>query len=136
MEYFSAEESQDQHSDSDEDSSTEEGSIPEDEKSLARLTGAQKAITFKVKGIIQGQKVISLINIGATHNFIDAQFVAKRGLQTEEHVGFRVMVANGDKLLCTQKISNLHIRFGDGYELEDEFYVVDMGDYDVILDMT
>ena len=45
------------------------------------------------------------------------------------------MVANGDKLLCTQKISNLHIRFGDGYELEDEFYVVNMGDYDVILDM-
>ena len=45
------------------------------------------------------------------------------------------MVANGDKLLCTRKISNLHIRFGDGYELEDEFYVVDMGDYDVILDM-
>ena len=39
MEYFSAEESQlerdDQHSDSDEDSSIEEGSIPEDEKSLA-----------------------------------------------------------------------------------------------------
>ena len=46
------------------------------------------------------------------------------------------MVANGDKLLCTQKISNIHIRFGDGYELKDEFYVVDMGDYDVILDMT
>ena len=59
--------------------------------------------------------------------------VAKRGLQTEEHIGFRVMVANGDKLLCTQKISNLHIKFGDGYELEDEFYVVDIGDYDVIL---
>ena len=33
------------------------------------------------------------------------------------------------------KISNLCIKFGDGYELEDEFYVVDMGDYDVILDM-
>ena len=39
MEYFSAEESQsereDQHSDSDEDTTTEERSIPEDEKSLA-----------------------------------------------------------------------------------------------------
>ena len=75
--------------------------------------------------------MISLIDIGATHNFIDAQLVAKRGLQIEEHAGFRVMVAISDKLLCTQKISNLHIRFGDGFELEDEFYVVD-----VILDMT
>lgn len=45
-------------------------------------------------------------------------------------------MANGQKLLCTQKVSNLHIRFGDGYELEDDFYVVDMGDYDVILGMT
>ena len=48
---------------------------------------------------------------------------------------FRTMVANGDKLLYTRKIFNLHIRFGDGYELEDEFYMVDMGDYDVILKM-
>lgn len=45
-------------------------------------------------------------------------------------------MANGQKLLCTQKVSNLHIRFGDGYELEDDFHVVDMGDYDVILRMT
>ena len=103
---------------------------------MARLTGAQKAITFKVRGTIQGQKVISLIDIGATHNFIYAQLVANRGLQTEEHVGFRVMVANGDKLLCTRKISNFHIRFGDGYGLENEFYVVNMKDYDVILGMT
>lgn len=80
--------------------------------------------------------MISLIDTRATHKFIDAQLVARRGLQIEEHDGFRVMVANGDKLLYTRKISNLRIRFGDGYELEDEFYVVDMGDYDVILGMT
>lgn len=45
------------------------------------------------------------------------------------------MVASGHKLLCTQKITNLHMRIGD-YELADDFYVVDMGDYDVILGMT
>ena len=68
---------------------------------MAQLMGAQKAITFKVRGTIQGQKVISLIDTGATNNFIDAQLVAKRGLQTKEHFRFRVMVSNGDKLLCT-----------------------------------
>ena len=76
MESFLLEESQsereDQHSDSNEDSTTKESSIPEDEKSLAQITGAQKAITFKVRGTIQGKKVISLIGIGTTHNFIDA----------------------------------------------------------------
>ena len=45
------------------------------------------------------------------------------------------MVDNSDKPLCTQKISNLHIRFRDGYELEDELYVVDIGDYDFILNV-
>ena len=93
-------------------------------------------IKFRVRGTIQGQKVIFLIDSGATHNFIDARLVGERGLQNEEHARFRVMVSNGGKLLCTRKISNLHIRFGDGYELEDEFYVVDMGDYDVILGIT
>ncbi|XP_059073753.1 uncharacterized protein LOC131874407 [Cryptomeria japonica] len=46
------------------------------------------------------------------------------------------MVASGHKLLCTQKITNLRIRLGDGYELQDEFYVVNMGDYDIVLGMT
>ena len=51
-------------------------------------------------------------------------------------LGLESWWTNGDKLLCTWKISNLHIRFGDGYELEDEFYVVNIRDYDVILGMT
>ena len=76
MEYFSAEESEsegeDQHSDSNEGNTIEESNIPKDNRSLAHLTGAQKEITFKVRGTIQGQKVISLIDTGATHNFIDA----------------------------------------------------------------
>ena len=139
MEYFlvkSQSKGEDQHSDSDESSTPKKNIIPKDDRSLAQLTGAQKAVTYRVRGTIQGRKVISLINTGATHNFIDARLVATRGLQTKEYVGFRVMVANGDKLLCTQKISNLHIKFRDGYELEDGFYVVDMGDYDVNLGMT
>lgn len=102
---------------------------------IACLTGTHKSITFKVHGVIQGRRVISLIDNGATHNFIDAQVVVKRGLQTDEHDGFKVMVASGHKLLCTQKNSNLHMRIGD-YKLVDDFYVVDMGDYDVILGMT
>ncbi|XP_059073754.1 uncharacterized protein LOC131874408 [Cryptomeria japonica] len=82
MEYFSVEESQsedeEQQLESDgESSATKEGSG--NEKSLARLTGAQKAITFKVRGTIQGQKVVALLDTGATHNFIDSQLVARRG---------------------------------------------------------
>lgn len=66
MEYFSVEESEseveDQHFDSDEGNTIDESSIPKDDRSLARLTRAQKEITFKVRGTIQGQKVISPID--------------------------------------------------------------------------
>ena len=58
MEYFLAKDSQlergNQHSNSNEDNTIEESNIPEDKKSLAQLMGAQKAITFKVRGTIQG----------------------------------------------------------------------------------
>lgn len=45
------------------------------------------------------------------------------------------MEASGHKLLSTQKIINLHMRLEE-YVLVDDFYVVDVGDYDVILGMT
>lgn len=79
--------------------------------------------------------MVLLIDTRATHNFIDASFVKKRGLQREEHEGFRVMVAIGHKILSTQMIPNLHMLMGD-YDMEGKFYVVDIGDYDVILGMT
>jgi hypothetical protein len=36
-----------------------------------------------------------LVDGGATHNFIDASLVARRGLRTEEFQEFHVAVADG-----------------------------------------
>lgn len=60
--------------------------------------------------------------------------MVKRGLQREEHKGFKVMVADGYKISCTHNIFNLTIHLGD-YELKDELYVVNIGDIDVVLGM-
>jgi len=46
-----------------------------------------------------------LIDGGATHNFIDATLVAKRGLSTKEFEGLDVIVVYGYNLDCTVGIS-------------------------------
>ena len=69
-----------------------------------------------------------------TQKFIDEGIVAQRGLKTEECEGFRVMVVDGFTIMCTHKISILCIQLGE-YELKDDFYVVSIGDNNVVLDI-
>lgn len=48
----------------------------------AHMFSMQREGSFRLCGILVGQRVISLFDIGATPNFIDAWLVAKRGIQT------------------------------------------------------
>ena len=41
-----------------------------------------------------------MVDIGATHNFIDDRLVEKHGIQTEEFGGIRVIIADGYVLNC------------------------------------
>jgi hypothetical protein len=74
----------------------------------------------------------ALVDGGATHNFIDASLVARRGLRTKEFEGFHVAVADGYTITCLDMIPNLEVKLGK-YTLTDTFYVVDLSDIDVML---
>ena len=76
--------------------------------------------------------MIALVYGGATHNFIDASLVARRGLCTEEFEGFHVAVAYGYTMTCFDMILDLEVKLGN-YTLTDTFYVVDLSDTDVVL---
>ncbi|XP_057846650.2 uncharacterized protein LOC131056314 [Cryptomeria japonica] len=140
IEYYSASESSSNFSDQQFDfEESEVERAPEefgDEKEsggvLAQLSSFQRNESFKVQGMIKGQRIVALIDTGATHNFIDEVVVAKKGLQTEEFEGFKVMVADGFHISCTKKILNLKMQLGN-YEVKDDFYVVHIGDTDVVL---
>ena len=82
-----------------------------------------------------GQKVITLLDTGATHNFIDARLVERRGIHTENFEGIRVKVADGYTLKCDRMIRNLPMRLNN-FEFKADFYVVNMGDTDMVLGMT
>jgi hypothetical protein len=54
---------------------------------IAILSGVPRYNTLRLKGLVQGQRMTTLVDGGATHNFIDAFLVARRGLRTEEFEG-------------------------------------------------
>jgi hypothetical protein len=53
-------------------------------------------------------------------------------IPTEEFEGFSVVVADRYNLECTRRIRGLRVTMGN-YTLIDDFYVVDLGDTNVVL---
>ena len=62
---------------------------------------------------------------GATHNFIDAELVQRRGLTTTEFEGFSVLVL-GDRIVqCTRYMPSLTVVMGN-YSMTIDFFLVDV----------
>jgi hypothetical protein len=99
---------------------------------IATLSGVPRYDTLCIKGIIQWQWEITLIDGGATHNFIDASLVSRWALQIEEFEGFDVAVVDGHTVECLDRVPNLEMKLGN-YTVRDIFYVIDLSDTDVVL---
>jgi hypothetical protein len=80
---------------------------------IATLFGVPRYDTLCIRGIIQGQWEITLIDGGATHNFIDASLVSRRSLQTKAFEGFDVAVAYGHTVECLDRVPNLEMKLGN-----------------------
>ena len=81
--------------------------------------------------MVHGQRVSVLVDSGATHNFIDAQMVERRGIQTESFDGFSVLVS-GYQTMMFHYVPELSVTMGT-YTLTDHFFVVDIPDTNMIL---
>ena len=73
-----------------------------------------------------------MVDNGATHNFIDAQMVEWRGIQTESFDGFSVLVPGDQTMVCARYIPELSVMMGT-YTLTDQFFVVNIPDTNMIL---
>jgi predicted aspartyl protease len=69
--------------------------------------------TFKIRGGVQGQRVVILIDGGATHNFIDSGLVRRLGLPTIDIGYFRVLVTGRHSMACTQMVQHLELSMGN-----------------------
>jgi len=114
----------------------EETQLQEDVKgvTIVTLLGVPRYYTFRIRGILQEQRVTTLIDGGAMHNFIDAMLVTRRCIPTEDFEGFNIVVADGYNMICTQRIRGLDVTLGN-YTLTDDFYIVDLADTHVVLEV-
>jgi hypothetical protein len=116
------------------------GALPKEETRLRRevkrgtiatLSGVPRYNSLRLKGLVQGHRMIALVDGGATDNFIDASLVARRGLHIEEFERFHVAVADGYTMTCLYMIPDLEVKLGN-YTMIDTFYVVDLS-YTVVV---
>ena len=76
--------------------------------------------------------MLVLVDSGATHKFIDAQLVERRGILTESFDGFSVLVPGDQTMQCAKYVPALVVTMGT-YTLTDHFFVVNIPDTNVIL---
>jgi hypothetical protein len=65
------------------------------EVTIATLSGVPKYYTFRIRCIVQGQGVTTLVDGGATNNCIDVSLVTERNILAEDFKGFNVVVSYG-----------------------------------------
>ena len=96
------------------------------------MSGVPKFNTFRIKGVVQGQRATMLIDGGASHNFINMSMVERKHIPTVDLEGFLVEVAGGRTIAYDKYISQMSLTLGR-YTLIQDFYVVDIPDTNIIL---
>jgi hypothetical protein len=86
--------------------------VAREKATLASISGVPKFNTFRMRGVLQGQKVSVLIDGGASHNFIDATLLKRRHIPTVEFEGFKVEVAGGSTMPCNRYIPSMKLTLG------------------------
>jgi hypothetical protein len=99
---------------------------------LASISGVPKFNTFKMRGVLQGQRLSVLIDGGASHNFIDATLLKRRHMPIVEFEGFKAEVAGGSTMPCNRYIPGTKLTLGR-HELIQDVYVMDIPDTNIIL---
>jgi hypothetical protein len=99
---------------------------------LESTSGVPKFNTFRMRGVLHGQRVSVMIDGGASHNFIDAALLKRRHIPTVEFEVFKVEVAGGSTMLCIRYIPGMKITLGR-HELVQDVYVMDLPDTNIIL---
>ena len=77
------------------------------------LAGITTSQTIKIEGQIKKKKVIVLIDLGSTHNFIHCNIAKELNLFLYLAPECQVMVANGGTINCSGKCHNIKLSMGE-----------------------
>jgi len=99
---------------------------------IATISIFPRYYTFRIRGTVQGKRIMTLVDGGATHNFIDVSLVNWGSIPVNDFEGFDVVVADGYNMMCTYRICVMELTL-DNYTLIGEFYIMDLQDTHVVL---
>jgi hypothetical protein len=99
--------------------------------SLNALNGFSAPQTLKLIGYIKHLKVIILVDIGSTHNFIHRRIAQETHCYIHAVNNFQIMIANGGSMKCGGRCENVHLQIGD-YHLKSHMFSIDMGGCDIV----
>lgn len=75
---------------------------------------------------MDNSKVMVLIDGGVTHNFIDEEFMRKKGFKTQEFPGFEGVFGNRSTTSSNRMVENVKVKFGE-YVVTSDFYILPLG---------
>jgi hypothetical protein len=88
--------------------------------------------TFRMRGGVQGHRVIVLVDGGASYNFIDSSLMERKSIAAESFEGFSVVIPGENTLDCTRYVPRMTLNLGN-YMLTDDFYMVKIPDTNMVL---
>ena len=99
---------------------------------LYALTGTPTPGTMRVRGNIIGSGLVLLVDIGSTHNFVDALVVSSLQLKVDVSRILEVKVANGTVVRTQGFCSSIPVCV-QGVEFCVQFHVLALGGCDAVL---
>lgn len=101
--------------------------------SVNALSGAEHPKTIRFRALVGNQVVLTLLDSGSTHSFIDSAVVPRIAAQTTQLPSpLSVKVANGETLACSSEVPAL-TWWLQGNTFTYHAKVVELGGYDIIL---
>ena len=109
-----------------------ESHMAEAEITLYALLGSPSPSTMRIKCKINGYWVVILLDIGSTHNFLDAAILSKLQLSLDPTVSFEVKVANGATIKTMGVCVGVKVVM-QGHMFSVDLNVLPLGDSELVL---
>ena len=106
--------------------------LPQAQISLHALSGHTAPETLRMTGRISTQSVVILIDGGSTHNFVQARLVKTFGLTPQSTPTLRVLVGNGNEVVCSQVCLAVTIHL-QGHSFTVDLHVLPLCGADIVL---
>lgn len=100
--------------------------------SLSSFLGLSSPTTTKLRGLIQKNSVVVMIDSGATHNFISPAAVRNLHLKTTRYDNLNVLLGTGVSVQGTGVCEKVQVQLPD-MSFSTDFIVLELGNVDVIL---